>query len=92
MLKIMIKELKKDFTGIGQVKGFEFSQINCTMYGFLYKVNTGDSIYYEVFKKRLNTQYNNISYPTNKAFGIWAWTTPNLSKAIDILNSFEKVD
>lgn len=88
----MIKELDKDFVGVGQVRGFKFTQMNSSMYGFLYKVDSGDTIYYEVFKRRVNTQYNNISYPSNKAFGIWAWTTPDLSKAIDRLNSFEKVD
>jgi len=81
-----IKELKTDFTGIGQVRGFQFTQISKTNSAFLYLINTGDRIYYEVFRKRINHRYGCISYPTDKAFGIWAWTTPNIERAFKILN------
>ena len=36
---------------------------------------------YEVFKKRLNNRFGNVSYPTDKAFDIWAWTCMNLERA-----------
>ncbi len=82
-----IKELDKTFVGIGQVKGFKFSQISKTDCGFLYEVDTVDTIYYEVFKRRINRRFARISYPTNKAFGIWAWTTPDKNKAYQLLDN-----
>jgi hypothetical protein len=84
-----IKPLEKQFTGIGEVKGYKFTQIRVTNYGFLYEVNTGNGKYYEVFKKRINKRFANVSYPKAKSFGKWAWTTHDLSKAIKILKSFE---
>lgn len=80
-----MKELKEYFTGVGQVKGYIFNQIKQTKYGFLYEVKNNDDIHYEVFKRRENTMYNCISYPTDKAFGIWAWTTHDLNRANEIL-------
>lgn len=87
-----IKQLPHCFTGNGQVKGFNFTQISKTNSGYIWKVNTGDTIYYEVFKKRLNQRFNCISYPTNKAFDIWAWTTPNMDRAFEILNDLSRND
>jgi hypothetical protein len=87
-----IKELKTDFIGKGQVRGFRFTQISKTDSAFLFLVNTGDSIYYEVFKRVINERYGCVSYPTDRAFGIWAWTTPSLTRAMEILNEItEKI-
>ena len=86
----VIKELKTDFTGVGQVRGFKFSQLRKTDSAFLYSINTGDRIYYEVFRKRINHRYGCISYPTDKAFGIWAWTTPDMILAFTILYELSK--
>jgi hypothetical protein len=33
-----------------------------------------------VFKKRLNRRFGTVSYPTHKAFGIWAWTYQSMDK------------
>lgn len=82
----VINDLKQDFTGVGQVRGFKFTQISKTDSGFMYEVDTGNTIYYEVFKRRFNSRFNCISYPTNKAFSIWAWTTPRIIRAFEILN------
>jgi hypothetical protein len=82
---MVIKELQTDFIGKGQVRGFKFTQISKTNTAFLYEINTGDMIYYEVFRKRINRRYGCESYPTDKAFGIWAWTTSNLNRAYWIL-------
>jgi hypothetical protein len=87
-----IKELPKEFIGTGEVKGFKFTQINVTNFGFLYEVNTGDTIYYEVFKRRVNKQFNNVSYPKSKSFGIWAWTTPKYLFALELLQSFSIIE
>jgi len=85
----MIKELETKFIGKGQVRGFVFTQICKTDNGFIYEVDNYGNKYYEVFKKKLNTMYNNISYPTDKAFGIWAFTTYNLDKAKIMLNNLK---
>lgn len=84
-----MKELKEYFTGIGQVKGYVFNQIKATKYGFLYEVKEKDIIHYEVFKRKENTMYNCISYPTNKAFGKWAWTCGTLERAYEILKEID---
>lgn len=87
-----MKQLEKEFTGRGQVKDFEFKQMIETNLGFIYEVNTGVSKYYEVFKRKENTLYNCISYPSNKAFGIWAWTCFDLGKAAARLESFKEAE
>jgi len=48
---IGIRPLKKRFEGRGEVKGHLFTQLSKTDRAFLYEVNTGRGIYYEVFKK-----------------------------------------
>ena len=83
-----MKDLQDRFDGRGQTKGFRFSQIRKTDKGFIYLVDTGDTKYYEVFKRKENTMYNCVSYPTDKAFGIWAWTIKDYDSALEKLNSF----
>jgi hypothetical protein len=80
-----MKELEINFLGRGQVKGIKFSQIKKTENGYIYELNDKGRVYYEVFKRKENVRYSCISYPTNKGFGIWAWTTPYLDRANDIL-------
>jgi len=87
-----MKELNEYFSGRGQVKGYVFNQISKTKRGYLYEVRGKDTIHYEVFKRRENSMYNNVSYPSDKAFGIWAWTTPNLKKAKEILRDISIVN
>ena len=87
-----MKELKKEFLGIGEVRGYKFSQISQTSRAFIYEVSFGDGRHYEVFKKRLNKRHGCVSYPTSKGFGIWAWTYDELEVAIEKfnqLNTFE---
>ena len=83
-----MKELQIIFEGRGQVKGYSFHQIAKTDEGFIYSVQSDSSRHYEVFKRVENTLYNTVSYPSDKSFGIWAWTTPKLERAIEILESF----
>jgi hypothetical protein len=82
-----MKELEKEFTGRGQVKGFKFTQMDQTNKGFMYEVLADGQIHYEVFKRVLNTRYECISYPTDKAFGLWAWTTRDKNKALNRFNN-----
>jgi hypothetical protein len=86
-----MKELKKEFVGKGQVKGFVFTQLEKSTYGYVYKVNTGDNIFYEVLCHKENKRYNCVSYPTNKAFGVWAWAYSNLEKAINKLDDINLI-
>lgn len=69
-----MKELEENFIGRGEVKGFIFTQIKKSDYAYVYKVDNGYSVTYEVFFRKENTQFNCISYPSSKAFGIWAWS------------------
>lgn len=77
----MIKELEKEFIGKGQVRGFKFTQIKKNEHAYIYKVNQDGVIRYEVFQRRVNTRFNCITYPSNRAFGVWAKTTRSLSGA-----------
>ena len=80
-----MKELKEYFSGRGQVKGYVFNQIKATNMGFIYEVKGVDTLHYEVFKRVENTLYNCVSYPSDKAFGKWAWTCMNLDDAYNRL-------
>ena len=81
-----MKELKEYFSGRGQVKGYVFNQLQKNEHGYLYEVKGDGKPHYEVFKRKENTMYDCISYPTNKAFGIWAWTCSTLQKASQRFN------
>ena len=83
-----MKELKTDFIGRGEVKGFEFTQLKKTEFGYIYAVNTGDRVHFEVFKRKENRKFNCISYPKTKSFGVWAWTVGSMERACEILNTF----
>lgn len=86
-----MKQLKKQFIGRGEVKGFKFTQVYHTNRAFLYEINTGHSIYYEVFKKVVNRRFACVSYPTAKDFGIWAWTFYSLEEATEKFNQLNQV-
>ena len=76
-----MKELKEYFSGRGQVKDYVFNQIRRTKFAFVYEVRGKDTIHHEVFKRVENEMYDNVSYPTDKAFGVWAWTCISLERA-----------
>jgi hypothetical protein len=81
-----MKELEKTFIGRGEVKGFKFEQLFANLQAFVYKVDNGSRTYYEVFLRKENTQFGTISYPSSKAFGLWAWWYGNLDKAMAKFN------
>jgi len=83
-----MKELEKEFTGRGEVRGFNFTQIVANEYGFIYQVENNGNIHFEVFKRKENTQFNCISYPKSPAFGLWAWSKTTLEEAKNIFDSF----
>lgn len=78
-----IKQLPKQFSGRGEVRGFQFTLICKTEHAFLYEVQNGGHLpHYEVFLLKINIRFNCESYPTAKAFGIWAWTNREKKKAL----------
>jgi hypothetical protein len=88
-----MKELRQQFEGIGQVKGYSFQNIKKSPYSYLYEVKNDDTsaIHYEVFKRIENERFDCVSYPTDKAFGLWAWTCSNLDRAIEKFDELNMV-
>ena len=89
------KELEFNFSGIGEVKGFEFTQIDKTVLAYAYEVNDNEgNMHFEVFKRKLTAlcidfekkQYSEtdfkVKYPRSNDFGIWAWTFTSKFKAL----------
>ena len=87
-----MKELKKEFIGRAEVRGFKFTQIHHAKLAFLYEVDTGDSKHYEVFKRVINRRFACVSYPNANAFGYWAWTFNKLEPAIDKFNQLNGLE
>lgn len=82
-----IKQLPKQFSGRGEVKGNEFSFVSMTDRGFCYEVTAiGIKPHYEVFRLKINNRWACMSYPTAHAFGIWAWTFRKKEMALEKLN------
>lgn len=89
----MIKELPRNFTGTGEVKGFIFTQIAKGKKAYIYEVDVEGHLHYEVFEKKTtpvcidfaNRIYSEtdtkVMYPKAKHFGYWAWTSRELKKA-----------
>jgi len=78
------KELEIEFSGKGEVKGYEFKQIEKTGFGYVYEVvfkETGQT-HYEVFLRRENELYQTVTYPSSKTFGKYAWCIKDKEKAI----------
>jgi hypothetical protein len=86
-----MKELQKEFEGRGEVKDFHFSQKEASNKAYVYEVSGNEnSKHYEVFKRKENTYYDCVSYPTSKAFGIYAWCYKSKEKAISKYNELNK--
>lgn len=86
-----MKELQKEFVGTGEVKGDKFSQVKQSEFAYIYRriFNDGGECY-EVFRRRENKQFNTVSYPKSKSFGIWAWCCSSLEMAENKFNSINK--
>ena len=85
-----MKELDEEFIGRGEMRGFKFKQLEATNKAYLYKVDMNGAIYYEAFKRRENTRFGCVSYPTGEAFGVWAKTTKDYNKAIAYFEQFNR--
>lgn len=78
-----LKELPMSFIGKGQVKGFQFKQICRSNKAYIYQVcDTFGNRWYEVFLRRIDVRFGNISYPKANSFGVTAWGTSIKEKAI----------
>lgn len=80
-----VKDLKEEFEGTGEVKGFKFIQKAKNDVAYLYEVHVTDVVecHYEVFEKRINTMFNCVSYPKANAFGVWAWCIFDYNRAVE---------
>lgn len=84
-----MRELPTEFVGKGEVKGFHFRQLDKTEKGYLYEVVTESGTHYEVFERRVNELYGTVTYPSSKAFGIWAYCIGKLDKAKQRLSDID---
>ena len=87
-----MKLLDLKFSGKGEVKGFTFKQVQKSNTAYIYEVNSGSSIYYEVFRRVVNTKRQKEVYPLAKHFSIWAWTQMNYESAKRKFNQLNTVN
>lgn len=83
------KLIGKEFTGRGEVKGFLYTQVASSDNAYMYKVSHGPAIWFEVFKRKVNTAFglNAEAYPRSKSFGKWAWSFSKQALAIEKFNT-----
>jgi hypothetical protein len=98
----MIELLPQTFEGIGEVKGFKFTQLAKEENAYLYEVNTGASTHFEVFERVsspicidfVKRTYSDTdfkeSYPKSNSFGIWAFSILNHQRAVMKLNELNE--
>lgn len=87
-----MKLLEKEFIGRGEVRGLEFKQVQKSNTAYIYEVNSGSSIYYEVFTRVVNNKYQKEVYPLAKHFSIWAWAHMNYEDAKRKFNQLNNVN
>ena len=87
-----MKLLDLEFSGKGEVKGFTFKQVQKSKTAYIYEVNSGSSIYYEVFTRVVNNKYQKEVYPMAKHFSIWAWAHMNYEDAKRKFNQLNTVN
>ena len=80
-----MKELELEFTGIGEVKGDLFKQINRSPHAYIYERDCEGIKSYEVFLRKEAKESNSViggvevhfdakvRYPKSEDFGVWAW-------------------
>lgn len=83
IMQSKIIELRTAFHGRGEVRGYNFRQIEKAKKAYLYEVSHPDvkRPHYEVFLRKINRRFGAISLPSGEAFGLWAWTYPTLNEA-----------
>jgi hypothetical protein len=85
-MRQLAKHLKKN--------GYLYEQVHEEKgIGYIYKQvddSNGRTVGYEVFKHIENTRFDCVSFPSNEAFGIWAFSVPNLDRAFYHLEKFKQ--
>lgn len=77
-----MKELTENFVGRGEVAGFVFRQLARSKRGYLYEVHSnGGKSHFEVFRRRVNHRFRQVSYPRSNSFGAWGWTFADIEAA-----------
>jgi hypothetical protein len=93
-------ELQKEFTGTGEVRGFEFKQIDASDNAFLYEVYCPDidEKHYETFKRKESKDNTSmisgievffaakVKYPSSADFSKFAFSYRDKNKAIEKFN------
>ena len=93
-----IQKLENTFTGKGEVKDFNFVQLDFLKDIYIYKVGN----HFEVFKAKIvpicidfenriysETDFKHV-YPKSKDFGVTAWTYKELKSAKKMFNYLKK--
>ena len=84
-----MKQLEEEILGRGEVSGTRFVQRAANDYAFIYECFPPEGKpYFEIFKRKENNQFDCVSYPTSKAFGLWAWCAVSAKRARKI---FERI-
>lgn len=87
-----VKLLPVTFSGRGETKGFNFTQIINGKKSYVYRVEDSGRIYYEVIVKKINKQFNCESYPGSKGFGSLGFTFNNLDSAKVKFNELNEME
>ena len=75
-----LRLLPAEFTGIGEVNGFQFKRIIENPKYYVYQVTDEGKRHFELIKRVINKKYNKEYYPKSKEFGIKAWTARTLER------------
>ena len=86
------KQLQKTFIGRGEVKGMVFTLYIANPRAFVYRVADSGSEHYEVFLRKIDKRFGQVSYPHSKSFGVWAWSFTNLDRAMAKFSEISRQD
>lgn len=91
----MTHELPLRIEGKGEVKGTTFYQEFASENGYIYRAESPEYTYFEIFLRKENsvcldfdkriysdTEFK-VQYPKSSDFGIWAWWSPTLEEAYE---------
>lgn len=83
--------LRKEFYGVGQMKGYLFTRIYKDNKFYIYEVKSvSGSVKYEVFKRRRLVRNGELKevYPSSEDFGTQAWCCVTLADAYKKINNY----
>ena len=87
-----MRPLKYQFAVIREDREIIYTQLRQSGQAFMYQVNSGERIYYEVFKRKVNEGRKCIMYPNSKSYGDWAWVYLTYDAAISEFNLLHTYD